>query len=141
MGSDGKGFFEIKLCDTCLIDGNIFEGRTGFTVTVRNQGGRAPWSAIRNLTISNNLATQFSAGFYSLFFDNEQLSTESSNIVFHNNLMYGEYDDSANTGFLPRLFSGFYGDNVKFTSQYSAAVWPDHGLWPWARDGWNFRTD
>ncbi|HEX6731717.1 MAG TPA: hypothetical protein VF074_16955, partial [Pyrinomonadaceae bacterium] len=35
MGSDGKGFFEIKLCDTCLIDGNIFEGKTGFTVTVR----------------------------------------------------------------------------------------------------------
>ena len=115
VGTDGKGFFEIKLCDTCLIDGNIFEGRTGFTVTVRNQGGRAPWSAIKNLTLSNNLATQFSAGFSSLFFDNEQLSMESSNIVFDNNLMYGEYDNSSQSGFRPRVFSGTYGDNVRFT--------------------------
>lgn len=112
-GSDGKGFFEIKLCDTCLIDGNIFDGRTGFTITVRNQGGRAPWSAIRNLKITNNLATRFSAGFYTLFFDNEQLSTESHDIEFSNNLMYGEYNDSHNTGFHPRVFSGFYGDRVK----------------------------
>lgn len=115
MGSDGKGFFEIKLCDTCLIDGNIFEGRTGFTITVRNQGGRAPWSAIRNLKMSNNLATRFSAGFYTLFFDNEQLSTESHDIVFENNLMYGEFNDSAYTGFLPRVFSGFYGDKVRIS--------------------------
>ena len=98
-----------------MIDGNIFDGKTGFTVTVRNQGGRAPWSAIRNLTISNNLATQFSAGMYTLFFDNEQLSTESSNIEFSNNLMYGEFDDSAHSGFLPKIFSGTYGDNVRFT--------------------------
>lgn len=112
-GTDGKGFFEIKLCDTCLIDGNIFDGKVGFTVTVRNQGGRAPWSAIKNLTISNNLATQFSAGLYTLFFDNEQLSTESENIVFENNLMYGEYDNSAQSGFRPRVFTGTYGRNVK----------------------------
>src|SRR6185369_15898267 len=98
-----------------LIDGNIFDGNTGFTVTVRNQGGRAPWSAIRNLTISNNLATRFSAGLSTLFFDNEQLSTESSNIVLTNNLMYGEYDNSAQSTFRPRVFSGSYGDNVRIT--------------------------
>jgi len=115
VGTDGKGFFEIKLCDTCLIDGNIFDGRAGFTVTVRNQGGRAPWSVIKNLTLSNNLATQFSAGMYSLFFDNEQLSMESSNIVFDNNLMYGEYNNSSQSGFRPKLFAGTYGDNVRFT--------------------------
>lgn len=114
-GSDGKGFFEVKLCDTCLIDGNIFEGNTGFTITVRNQGGRAPWSAIRNFMMSNNLATRFSAGFYTLFKDNEYLSTESSNIVFDNNLMYGEFDNSISVGFRPRVFSGTYGDNVRIT--------------------------
>src|SRR5258705_1750416 len=85
-GTDGKGFFEIKLCDTCLIDGNIFNGNTGFTVTVRNQGGAAAWSVIRNLTISNNLATRFSAGLAGLFSDNQRLSMASSNINFTNNL-------------------------------------------------------
>lgn len=114
VGTDGKGFFEIKLCDGCLIDGNRFHGKAGFTVTVRNQGGRAPWSAIRNLTISNNVADQFSAGMYSLWFDNEQLSTESSNIIFENNLMYGEYNNAAQSGFRPRIFSGTYGDRVIF---------------------------
>lgn len=109
---DGKGFFEIKLCDGCLIDGNIFDGNTGFTITVRNQGGRAPWSAIRNLTMTNNLATRFSAGFYTLFFDNEQLSTESSNITFENNLMYGEFDNTDQSGFRPQVFRGTYGDRV-----------------------------
>lgn len=115
VGTDGKGFFEIKLCDTCLIDGNIFDGNTGFTVTVRNQGGRAPWSAIRNLTISNNLATRFSAGLYTLFFDNEQLSTESSDIVMENNLMYGEFDNSAQSSFKPQVFRGSYGKNVRIS--------------------------
>jgi hypothetical protein len=113
-GSDGKGFFEIKLCDTCLIDGNVFNGKTGFTVTVRNQGGRAPWSVIKNLTISNNLATQFSAGLYTLFKDNQQLSAESSNINLSNNLMYGDtgidqYGGRAN------IFKGTYGSNVSIT--------------------------
>lgn len=111
-GSDGKGFFEVKLCDGCLTDGNHFDGNTGFTITVRNQGGRAPWSAIKNSTWSNNIATRFSAGFYTLFKDNEQLSEESSNINFTNNLMYGEFDDSAKTGFRPQVFRGTYGDRV-----------------------------
>lgn len=115
VGTDGKGMFEIKLCDTCLIDGNIFDGNTGFTITVRNQGGRAPWSAIRNLTISNNLTTRFSAGFYTLFFDNEQLSTESSDFIFDNNLMYGEFDNSAQSGFRPQVFRGSYGKNVQIS--------------------------
>jgi hypothetical protein len=114
-GTDGKGFFEIKLCDTCLIDGNTFSGKTGFTVTVRNQGGRAPWSVIKNLTISNNLATQFGAGLYTLFFDNEELSKESINIIFDNNLMYGVFDNSSVSGFRPRVFNGTYGDNVRLT--------------------------
>jgi hypothetical protein len=111
----GKGFFEIKLCDTCLFDGNIMDGANGFTVTVRNQGGRSPWSVIKNLTISNNLATHFAAGLYTLFFDNEELSLESSNIVFDNNLFYGQIDNSAISGFRPQMFKGAYGDNVRIS--------------------------
>jgi len=113
VGTDGKGMYEIKLCDTCLIDGNIFDGNAGATITVRNQGGRAPWSVIKNLTVSNNLSTRFAAGFYTLFSDNEQLSMESSNILFENNLMYGQYDNSAQSGFRPRVFQGTHGDRVR----------------------------
>ncbi|HEY6244552.1 MAG TPA: hypothetical protein VIX17_11420 [Pyrinomonadaceae bacterium] len=112
-GSDGKGFFEIKLCDTCLIDGNTFDGETGFTITVRNQGGRAPWSVIKNLTISNNLATRFRAGFYTLFFDNQQLSMESSNINITNMLMFGDAGPDGYGG--PMVFKGAYGSNVSLT--------------------------
>lgn len=113
--SDGKGFFEIKLCDTCLIDGNIFEGNTGWTVTVRNQGGRAPWSAIKNLTISNNIVMRFSAGFAGLLKDNQRVSEESSNITVTNNLMYGDTGPDPVYGLGPYFFSSSFGNTVTIT--------------------------
>lgn len=114
-GSDGKGFFEIKLCDRCLIDGNIFDGRTGFTVTVRNQGGAAAWSVIRNLTISNNLLRQFSILVAGLFNDNQRLSITSSNIKVINNLAYGDVGPDPGYKIRPKVFTNTHGDDVEFS--------------------------
>lgn len=113
VGSDGKGFFEIKLCDRCLIDGNTFDGNTGFTITVRNQGGAAAWSVIKNLTMSNNLVTRFGAVFATLFYDNQQLSMPSSNIEFSNNLIYGDTGPDPNFGIRPKIFVGQHGNNIR----------------------------
>jgi hypothetical protein len=113
--SDGKGMFEIKLCDGCLVDGNVFDGKTGWTVTVRNQGGRAPWSVIKDLTISNNLSVRFSAGFAGLLKDNQRLSKESTNIVVTNNLMYGDTGPDPVYGERPYFFSAVFGRGVSIT--------------------------
>jgi len=114
VGTDGKGFYEIKLCDRCLIDGNTFDGRTGMTITVRNQGGAAAWSIIRNLTVSNNLFPKFSVFAATLFDDNQQLSMPSSNIRFINNLAYGDVGPDPALGIRPKVFTGQHGDIIEF---------------------------
>lgn len=114
VGSDGKGFFEIKLGDRVLIDGCTFDGRTGCTITVRNQGGAAAWSVIRNLTMSNCLFKQFSVIAATLFYDNQRLSMPSSNIRFSNILAYGDVGPDANFGIRPKVFTGQHGDLIEF---------------------------
>lgn len=113
-GSDGKGFFEIKLGDRVLIDGCTFDGRTGCTITVRNQGGAAAWSVIRNLLMSNCLFKQFSVIAATLFYDNQRLSMPSSNIRFSNILAYGDVGPDANFGIRPKVFTGQHGDLIEF---------------------------
>lgn len=113
-GSDGKGFYEIKLIDRGLIDGNIFDGRTGMTITVRNQGGAAAWSVIKNLTVSNNYFPQFSVFAATLFDDNQRLSMPSSNIRFINNLVIGDIGPDPVFGIRPKVFTGQHGDLIEF---------------------------
>jgi hypothetical protein len=113
-GSDGKGFFEIKLGDRVLIDGCTFDGRTGCTITVRNQGGAAAWSVIRNLTMSNCLFKQFAVLFATLFDDNQRLSMPSTNIKFDNVLAYGDIGPDPNFNIRPKVFTGQHGDGIEF---------------------------
>lgn len=54
-GNCPKGAYEWKMMDTALIDGNYFIGYPAIlAMTPANQNGTAPWTAIRNITISNN---------------------------------------------------------------------------------------
>lgn len=115
IGTDGKGMFEIKLCDHCVIEGNTFNGNTGWTVTVRNQGGYAPWSVIRVLSITSNLSVRFGNGLAGLFKDNQRLSKESDTIDISNNLLYNPAPPDPVFGINPYWFSTSYGIDVQVT--------------------------
>lgn len=53
-----KAMHEMKIVNGGLWDGNVYDGFTCVTLglTQRNQTGASPWSSLRDLTFSNNLA-------------------------------------------------------------------------------------
>jgi hypothetical protein len=87
-----KGYIEIKHCDTCLLEGNIFQGWPA-TVAVNsvNQSGDAPWTVVRNFIFRNNWIKNFGSSL-SMAFGNPtgaadgHMSVEGSNILIENNL-------------------------------------------------------
>ena len=85
-----KGTFELKNARRVIVDGNVLESTTprmtAFVLTVRNQGGRAPWSTIQDVQITNNISRHASAGMNILGKDDQFPSTEAKNIRIANNL-------------------------------------------------------
>ena len=64
-----KNLFELKSARRVLVDGNRFQNswvdsQHGYAImlTPRNQNGKAPWSAVEDLTFTRNLVTQCSSG-------------------------------------------------------------------------------
>ena len=95
QGWSVKNLIELKNADTVLIEGNIIENNWAaaqsgyaFMFTPRNQDGTAPWSAVRNVTVQNNVIRHVAAGFNVLGTDNNWPSQQAANIVIRNNLAY-----------------------------------------------------
>ncbi|HYP26951.1 MAG TPA: PKD domain-containing protein, partial [Blastocatellia bacterium] len=77
-----------------LVDGNVFEnnwvdGQNGTAIlfTVRNQEGTAPWSAVEDVTFTNNILRHTAAGFLILGHDYNGTSQEARRILIRNNVM------------------------------------------------------
>ncbi|HSS20829.1 MAG TPA: hypothetical protein VLL54_12200 [Pyrinomonadaceae bacterium] len=84
-----KGTFELKNARRVVIEGNLIESElltTAIVLTVRNQGGKAPWSTIEDVDVRNNIVRHASTGVNILGSDNEQRSQEASRIRVTNNL-------------------------------------------------------
>jgi hypothetical protein len=84
-----KAMFELKNTRRAVIDGNLLESplrMTAFVITVRNQGGRAPWSTIEDVQITNNIVRHASTGVNILGHDNEQSSQEARRLRVAGNL-------------------------------------------------------
>jgi len=84
-----KAVIELKNARDVIIDGNVLEsgGLTGaFVLTVRNQGGTAPWSTLEDITITNNIVRHSSAGVSILGQDDYQKSQQAKRIRIANNL-------------------------------------------------------
>lgn len=84
-----KGTFELKNAKRVVVDGNLLDGEirmTAFVLTVRNQNGRAPWSTIEDVEITNNIVKHASTGVNILGTDNEQPSQMAKRIRVANNL-------------------------------------------------------
>lgn len=93
-----KGTFELKNARRVVVEGNLFESEiltTALVLTVRNQGGKAPWSTLEDVEIKNNIVRHASSGINILGSDNEHRSLEAKRIRIVNNLLVEIVADSA----------------------------------------------
>ncbi|MGH9841331.1 MAG: hypothetical protein ACREEM_21465 [Blastocatellia bacterium] len=110
-----KNLFELKNAQRMLVEGNIFENnwveaQNGFAIlfTVRNQNGKAPWSAVQDVTFINNIVRHTTGAINLSGSDDLQLSTRTRRIKISNNL----FDDVGGTrwgnarGSLLQIISG-----------------------------------
>lgn len=85
-----KGSFELKNARRVVVDGNVIEStnprQVAFVITVRNQDGKAPWSTIEDVEITNNISRHASSGVNILGSDNQQPSQQAKRIKIANNL-------------------------------------------------------
>jgi hypothetical protein len=88
-----KNILELKLGIRVLIDSNILEyswaqSQIGYAVlfTVRNQDGTAPWSAVRDVTFTNNIIRHATHGMTVLGTDYNNPSQLTKRILIKNNL-------------------------------------------------------
>src|SRR5256712_4037783 len=107
-----KTLLELKNARRVLIDGNVFEnnwaheqGGTAIVLTVRNQDGTAPWSAVEDVTLTNNIVRHTGAGLGVHGID-EKPSRPTKRILIRNNL----FDDvsAARWGGSGRLFQAVH---------------------------------
>ena len=93
-----KAVIELKNARNVVIDGNVLEsaGPIGaFVLTVRNQGGRAPWSTLEDITITNNVVRRSNTAFSILGKDDSQPSQQAKRIRIANNLLVDIVPDYA----------------------------------------------
>ncbi len=88
-----KNLFELKNARRVLIEGNLFEhnwahAQAGFAIvlTVRNERGSAPWSAVEDVTFVNNIVRHTASGINILGRDDNQPSEQTKRISIKNNL-------------------------------------------------------
>jgi len=88
-----KNLFELKNARRVLVDGNTFEnnwahGQSGFAIlfTVRNQDGSSPWSAVEDVTFTNNVVRHTGSGINVLGRDDAAPSGPTRRIAIRNNL-------------------------------------------------------
>lgn len=91
-----KNLFELKNARRVLIDGNVFErnwsaAQTGYAIlfTPLNQGGRAPWTVVEDVTFQFNTVRDVAAGINILGLDYMNISRPTERIRIRHNLFYG----------------------------------------------------
>jgi len=85
--------FELKNARRVLVDGNVFENiwvaaQIGFAVqfTVRDDGGTAPWTAVRDVTFTHNIARHISGGINVLGLDDNATSQHLERLLIRDNV-------------------------------------------------------
>jgi len=91
-----KNLFELKNARRVVIDRNIFENHwvdaqpgPAILFTVRNDGGRAPWATIEDVTFTNNIVKNAPTGLNLLGTDDLKPSQRAQRITISNNLFTG----------------------------------------------------
>jgi len=88
-----KNLLELKNAQRVLVDGNVFENiwvaaQIGFAVqfTVRDDGGTAPWTAVRDVTFTHNIARHISGGINVLGLDDNATSQHLERLLIRDNV-------------------------------------------------------
>jgi hypothetical protein len=88
-----KNLIELKNAQRVVLDGNYFENnwdgfQQGYAIvlTPRNQENRAPWSAVRDITITNNRVVNVAAAINVLGTDDIHPSQQFQNLLVRNNV-------------------------------------------------------
>lgn len=93
-----KAVIELKNARNVVMDGNVLEcgGLVGaFVLTIRNQNGRAPWSTIEDINVTNNIVRHSQAGFSILGRDTNNPSQQMKRVRIANNLIVDVLGDSS----------------------------------------------
>jgi hypothetical protein len=90
-----KNLVEFKSAQRVTVEGNTIEnnwaaGQQGYSIlmTPRNQSGTAPWTAVRDVTIQNNIIRHVAAVFNICGYDDLAVTTQTQDVVIRNNLIY-----------------------------------------------------
>ena len=90
-----KNIFELKNARRVLVEGNVLEnvwkaGQAGFAVqiTPRNQGGKAPWSTVEDVTFRYNVVRHAGSAINISGWDDLQASGQAQRIQIANNVIY-----------------------------------------------------
>jgi hypothetical protein len=90
-----KNLFELKNAQRVLIEGNVFEhnwlaAQPGFAIvfTPLNEGGRAPWSVVADVTFQFNIVRRVASGINILGYDYHAESRQTRGIVIRHNLFH-----------------------------------------------------
>jgi hypothetical protein len=87
-----KNSFELKNARRVLVEGNVFENnwadsQVGFAIlfTVRGEDGRAPWSAVQDVTFQYNIVRNSDHGLNMSAYDDGGASQQTSRILVAHN--------------------------------------------------------
>jgi uncharacterized protein (TIGR03437 family) len=126
-GNHPKGYMESKGTSGLTFTANVCDGfpaAVGFTTT--NQNGSAPWTTTANVTVRNNLITQFNVGFIFSLADYQHLATEGHDITVDNNLLRGPDNNGSVSGVSAQFIQGSGGTgNIAVTHNTVLNGYPD----------------
>jgi hypothetical protein len=147
-----KNLFELKNARRVLIEGNVFEnvwksGQTGFAIlfTPRNQGGKAPWSVLEDITFRYNIVRHAGGGVNLTGWDDERPSAQTQRVQISHNLFYdidgrwGGPGTFLQVGNNPR--SVVVEHNTVVQSGSAVTVYGKKNGSPWPVDGFVFRDN
>ncbi len=90
-----KNILELKNARRVLIEGNVFEhvwqaAQVGFAIvlTPRNQGGKAPWSVVEDVTFRYNIVRHAGSAINLTGWDDEAASAQTQRVQISHNLFY-----------------------------------------------------
>jgi hypothetical protein len=122
-----KNLLELKNARRVLIAGNVFEynwpqAQNGYAIlfTVRNQQGRAPWSAVEDVTFSDNIVRHVGSGINMLGTDNNFPSGNTRRIHIRNNL-FEDVGGAWGTGDLLQFLDGVNDVVVEHNTAFNTA--------------------
>jgi hypothetical protein len=108
-----KNSFELKLCQRCLIENNVFEGNWpdaqagyGIQFTVRNNDGTAPWSTVQNVTFQYNVVKAIQGACINMLGNDDRegvVDVWGTNMVIQHNVFECTDGLVVNRGFRPTV--------------------------------------